>query len=67
MAHPPAECTSSTYPDPAAARTFAFDEPSYQAGTYRDVLRRRWRNMLGRTMWDFPGGQRAATGTWCSA
>ncbi|MFF3788079.1 YciI family protein [Streptomyces sp. NPDC001933] len=42
-------------PDPAAARTFAFDEPNYQAGAYRDVLLRRWRNVLGRTMWDFPG------------
>ncbi|NGO14878.1 YciI family protein [Streptomyces sp. HC44] len=41
--------------NPAAARTFAFDEPNYQAGAYRDVLLRRWRNMLGRTMWDFPG------------
>jgi hypothetical protein len=44
-------------PDPAAARAFAFDEPNFQAGVYRDVLLRRWRNMLGRTMWDFPGGQ----------
>ncbi|MFG2869647.1 YciI family protein [Streptomyces sp. NPDC048338] len=44
-------------PDPAAARRFAFDEPGYQAGVYRDVLLRRWRNMLGRTMWDFPGGR----------
>ncbi|MFF1708543.1 YciI family protein [Streptomyces sp. NPDC058268] len=43
-------------PDPAAARAFAFDEPNYQAGAYRDVLVRRWRNTLGRTMWDFPGG-----------
>lgn len=43
-------------PDPAAARAFAFDEPNYQAGAYRDVLVRRWRNLLGRTMWDFPGG-----------
>ncbi|MFC9113566.1 MULTISPECIES: YciI family protein [Streptomyces] len=43
-------------PDPAAARAFAFDEPGYQAGAYRDVLLRRWRNVLGRTMWDFPGG-----------
>ncbi len=42
--------------DPAAARAFAFDEPNYQAGVYRDVLLRRWRNTLGRTMWDFPGG-----------
>ncbi|MFE3786892.1 YciI family protein [Streptomyces goshikiensis] len=44
-------------PDPAAARAFAFDEPGYQAGVYRDVLLLRWRNMLGRTMWDFPGGR----------
>jgi uncharacterized protein len=43
-------------PDPTAARAFAFDEPGYQAGVYRDVLLRRWRNVLGRTMWDFPGG-----------
>ncbi|HEX4829715.1 MAG TPA: YciI family protein [Trebonia sp.] len=43
-------------PGPAAARAFAFDEPGYQAGAYRDVLLRRWRNLLGRTMWDFPGG-----------
>src|SRR5688500_3278921 len=44
-------------PDPAAARAFAFDEPNYQAGVYRDVLLRRWRNLLGRTMWDFSGGR----------
>jgi uncharacterized protein YciI len=44
-------------PDPAAARAFAFDEPNYQAGAYRDVMLRRWRNTLGRTMWDFPGGR----------
>lgn len=42
-------------PDPAAARVFAFDEPGYQAGAYRDVLLRRWRNALDRTMWDSPG------------
>jgi uncharacterized protein len=44
-------------PDSAAARAFAFDEPNYQAGVYRDVMLRRWRNLLGRTMWEFPGGQ----------
>lgn len=44
-------------PDPAAARAFAFDEPIYQAGGFRDVLIRRWRNTLGRTMWEFPGGR----------
>ncbi|MHB8488757.1 MAG: YciI family protein [Candidatus Dormibacteria bacterium] len=43
--------------DPAAARAFAFDEPNFQAGVYRDVLLRRWRNPLGRTMWEFPGGR----------
>ncbi|MEV7083392.1 YciI family protein [Streptomyces sp. NPDC093516] len=44
-------------PDPAAARAFAFDEPNQRAGVYRDVLLRRWRNVLGRTMWEFPGGR----------
>jgi uncharacterized protein YciI len=44
-------------PDVAAARAFAFDEPGYQAGAYRDVLLRRWHNALGRTMWDFTGGR----------
>lgn len=43
-------------PDAAAARAFAFGEPGWQAGVYRDVLLRRWRNVLGRTMWEFPGG-----------
>lgn len=43
-------------PDPATARAFAFDEPNYQSGVYRDVMLRRWRNTLGRTMWEFPGG-----------
>jgi uncharacterized protein YciI len=43
-------------PDAAAARTFALDEPNYQAGVYRDVLLRRWRNLLERTMWQYPGG-----------
>ncbi|MEO3800364.1 YciI family protein [Nonomuraea sp. B1E8] len=44
-------------PDPATARAFVFDEPNYQAGVYRDVMLRRWHNVLGRTMWDFPGGR----------
>ncbi|HWM74453.1 MAG TPA: YciI family protein [Nocardioides sp.] len=44
-------------PDPEAARAFAFMEPGYQAGVYRDVLLRRWRNLLGKTMWDFPGAR----------
>ena len=44
-------------PSPTAARAFAFEEPGYQAGAYRDVLLRRWRNSLGRTMWDFRGGR----------
>ncbi|MBS2533567.1 hypothetical protein KGQ20_12380 [Catenulispora sp. NF23] len=45
-----------TLPDTATARAFVFDEPGYQAGVYRDVMLRRWRNDLGRTMWEFPGG-----------
>jgi uncharacterized protein YciI len=43
--------------DVSTARAFAFDEPNYQHGVYRDVLLRRWRNALGRSMWDFPGGE----------
>lgn len=44
-------------PDPAAARAFALDEPYYQAGVFKTVLLRRWRNLLGRTMWDYTGGR----------
>lgn len=39
-------------PDPAAARRFAFDEPCYQAGAYRDVMLRRWQPASLRTMSD---------------
>ncbi len=42
-------------PDAEAATRFAFEEPFYRSGAYRDVLKRRWRNVLGRTMWDFGG------------
>jgi uncharacterized protein len=41
-------------PDAEAARVFAFQEPFYRAGGYGEVLVRRWRNVLGRTMWDYP-------------
>jgi uncharacterized protein len=40
-------------PDAEAAHVFAFEEPYYRAGVYREVFMRRWRNELGRTMWDF--------------
>jgi uncharacterized protein YciI len=40
--------------DARAAQVFAFQEPFYQAGVYDQVLVRRWRNALGRTMWDHP-------------
>jgi uncharacterized protein YciI len=42
-------------PDAKAATVFAFEEPYYRAGVYGEVLIRRWRNVLGRTMWDFAG------------
>lgn len=42
-------------PNAETARVFAFEEPYFQAGVYADVLMRRWRNALGRTMWDFEG------------
>jgi uncharacterized protein YciI len=41
-------------PDAQAARVFAFQEPFYRAGVYGEVLVRRWRNALGRTMWHYP-------------
>jgi hypothetical protein len=43
-------------PDDEVARAFAFEEPYCAAGVYGEVLMRRWRNELGRTMWDFRGG-----------
>jgi uncharacterized protein len=42
-------------PDAAAAQSFAFDEPYYRAGVFGDVFMRRFRNELGRTMWQFQG------------
>lgn len=46
-------------PDAAAARAFAFEEPCYVAGVYSEVMVRRWRNTLGRTMWEFEGDEPA--------
>jgi uncharacterized protein len=40
-------------PDAEAARVFAYEEPYYLAGVFREVLVSRWRNEFGRTMWDF--------------
>lgn len=42
-------------PDAAAAQVFAFEEPYYRAGVFGEVFMRRWRNELGRTMWEFAG------------
>jgi uncharacterized protein YciI len=42
-------------PDAAAAQVFAFEEPYYSAGIFGDVFMRRWRDELGRTMWQFQG------------
>jgi uncharacterized protein YciI len=54
-----AEWTGSMHivglPDAAAARAFAFEEPYYKAGVFAEVFMRRWRNELGRTMWQFQG------------
>lgn len=46
-------------PDAEAVRVFAFEEPNYKAGVYAEVLIRRFRNLLERTMWEF-GGDRDA-------
>jgi uncharacterized protein YciI len=43
-------------PGREAAQTFASNDPYHQAGVFADVLLRRWRSALGRTMWDFTGG-----------
>jgi uncharacterized protein YciI len=54
-----AEWTGSVHivglPDAAAAQVFAFEEPYYRAGVFGDVFMRRFRNELGRTMWQFQG------------
>ena len=39
-------------PDAEMARAFAFEEPYYRSGVFREALVRRWRNELGATMWD---------------
>jgi uncharacterized protein len=42
-------------PDAEAVRVFAYEEPNYKAGVYAEVLIRRFRNLLARTMWEFGG------------
>lgn len=42
-------------PDAAAVHVFAYEEPFYRAGVFREVMIRRWHNALGRTMWEFQG------------
>jgi uncharacterized protein YciI len=42
-------------PDADAVRAFAYQEPCYRAGVFGDVTIRRWRNSLGRTMWEYAG------------
>nr|WP_296071437.1 YciI family protein [uncultured Actinoplanes sp.] len=49
-------------PDAEAARVFAFEEPNYRAGVYRHVTVRRFVDLLGRTMDDFPGRRDEAAG-----
>ena len=40
-------------PDLEAAHAFAYDEPYYRAGAFKEVLLYRFHNRSGRTMWDF--------------
>ena len=42
-------------PDAAAAHEFAYDEPFARAGLYDDIMVRRCRNAMRRTMWEFEG------------
>ena len=44
-----------TLPDVEAAREFVGREPNNCAGVYREHLVWRFENLLGRTMWEFPG------------
>ena len=43
-------------PSAAAAREFVDREPYNRAGLFAHHVIRRFRNLLGRTMWEFPGG-----------
>jgi len=42
-------------PDVEAARVFAHDDPLARGGVFDDIMVRRYRNVLGRTMWQFEG------------
>lgn len=42
-------------PDADAAREFVRGEPYNRAGLFEGHLIRRFENLLGRTMWEFPG------------
>jgi hypothetical protein len=42
-------------PDADAAREFVGQEPNNRAGVYGEHLVWRFENLLGRTMWEFPG------------
>lgn len=59
LSGPGGEMTGSLHlvdlPDAASVKTFAYDEPFYRVGVFGDYLVRRWRNRLGRTMWEFHG------------
>ncbi|MEU4561848.1 YciI family protein [Actinoplanes sp. NPDC023936] len=44
-------------PDPDTVKIFGYEEPNYLAGIYRSVIIRRFVDLLGRTMWDFPGSR----------
>lgn len=43
-------------PSAEAAREFVEREPYNRAGLFEQHLIRRFNNLLGRTMWEFPGG-----------
>lgn len=42
-------------PDEAAARVFAHEDPLATGGVFEDITVHRFHNVLGRTMWAFPG------------
>jgi uncharacterized protein YciI len=42
-------------PDAAAAEVFAYQDPLAKGGVFEEIIVRRFRNLSGRTMWQFAG------------
>ena len=51
-------------PSAEAAREFVEREPYNRAGLFEQHIIRRFKNLLGRTMWEFPGGVVPILASW---